>query len=462
MDIILNHKEFNDPIHGFIKVSNIACRIIDTMEFQRLRYLHQLGTCHYVFPSATHTRFEHSIGTYYLTDKVLDRLKTNTTIDIINNCMEEIPELKEYYINTYKDQPHNKLDIYVCELIKIAGLCHDLGHGPFSHVFDDIFIKKITDGKKKSYFDEHENRSCYILEHIINKDEILKNTIKPSHIKLIQNLINPPKNITGFIYQIVSNSLNSIDVDKFDYIARDTHTIGLKYGFDHFRIINDMKVIDNKICFPKKVYYEVISLFKTRYRLHKQIYCHKAVLSLQFMINDIMLLINEICNIYDSIHDITKFIHLTDEFIISKLKFLYENKNLYDNDKIKIIDKAYDLWDKINRRQLYKLIIAETSNTSKKFSFPKIKELDPDIDTEKIIVYKSKIGFVSGSKKNPLNEIYLYDKNIPESCSKIDKINMSFEIPKLYQEHIYMFFLRDKYDADTYNRFKKIYFNLFD
>ena len=330
MDVLKYHKEIYDPIHGtYIKITRLAMLFIDTPQFQRLRYLHQLGPCYFIFPSATHTRFEHSLGTYYLAGRVLDSIKNNSDESIINLYLKDIPELKKYYANRTIT-----LDPYICELIKIGGLCHDIGHGPYSHVFDDVFLKNVGTGKCPLEF--HEARSEYFVKYIVKNNDILKNIITNDQIDFISTLINPSKKNSGFIYQIVSNSFNSIDVDKFDYLCRDTHYLGLKYSIDANRLIEDMKVIDNKICFPDKLNYDIVSLFKTRYRLHKQIYCHKAVISIQYMINDIMILLNDIIGIYDSIKDPEKFTDLTDEYIITHLKILTKNINNYDeNTKIK-------------------------------------------------------------------------------------------------------------------------------
>src|SRR5271157_1828637 len=96
-------KEIYDTIHGHITISALACRIIDSPEFQRLRYLHQLGTCYYIFPSSTHTRFEHSIGTYHLAGKILKVIGEHSDINVINNSLSEIEELKKYYAQVVID-----------------------------------------------------------------------------------------------------------------------------------------------------------------------------------------------------------------------------------------------------------------------------------------------------------------------------------------------------------------------
>lgn len=443
MDILKHTKELYDPVHeSYIKLTYLANLIIDTPQFQKLRYLHQLGTCHFVFPSANHTRFEHSIGTYYLAGRVLDSIKNNSDPLVINSCLKEIPELKKYFANRTI-----ALDPYICELIKIAGLCHDIGHGPFSHVFDDVFLKNVSNAK--SPLELHEVRSESIIKYIIKNNEILKNVIMHDQIEFILSLINPAKSNCGFIYQIVSNSFNSIDVDKFDYLCRDTHYLGLKYSIDSNRLIEDMKVIDNKICFPDKIQYEVVSLFKTRYRLHKQIYCHKAVLSIQFMINDIMILLNDIIGIYDSIKDPVKFTDLTEDYILTYLKILYKNINYYDDPTKDKIREAYKIWDRINRRDLYKLVYLVVAKKQLD-----LKQITEGIDLTKMVVHKTKIGFVSGSKDNPLDHVYYYNKNNSTVCSKEATEHMSFLVPKIYQECIHMFFLKNKNDVETENILK--------
>ena len=440
-NLLRKHKEVYDSIHGYIKISYLASLIIDTPQFQRLRYLHQLGTCHYVFPTASHTRFEHSIGTYHLAGKVLDIIKTNSNPDFIDDSIKKNIYLQSYYELNNLDK--NLLDPYICELIKIAALCHDIGHGPFSHVYDDIFLKNFN--YHPSHI--HEYRSCMIIKHIINKNDTLKNTIDDNQVSFICSLINPPKDASGFIYQIVSNNLNSIDVDKFDYICRDTHTLGLKYSIDIPRLIDDMVVIDDKICFLEKLHYELVSLFKTRYRLHKQIYCHKAVISIQFMISDIMILLNDFMHLDESVNDVERFSDLTEEYIITFMKILYKNKDQYDELLKNKIILAYDIWNRIITRDLYKLAIGKVFE--KEIDKTELENSLVGIDKNKIIFYKSKIGFVSGSKDNPMDETYFYKKYNISQCFKITDEHISLLVPKIYQEYIYMFFLKDKRDHET-------------
>ncbi|CAH6421548.1 HD domain-containing protein [uncultured virus] len=445
-ELILDHKQIHDRVHGFIKISNLASLIIDSCEFQRLRYLHQLGTCHYVFPSATHTRFEHSLGTYYLAGRLLESLKKNSSLFEINKGIDEIEELKEYASNKI-----NKLDKYIIELIKIAALCHDLGHGPFSHVFDDIFIPSI----KRKYniienndWELHENRSGLLVEYIIQKNEILSKFIKKNQINFIKQLINPPKNSINYLFQIVSNNFNEIDVDKFDYLARDTLIIGLKYGFEYNRLIDDACVIDNIICFPEQMCYEVANIFSTRYRLHKQIYCHKTVISIQYMINEIMMLLDPILHIYNCfLSNIKSFHNLSEDYILSSIKILYDNKENYDDNLKLNIYKAYDIYQRINNRQLYKLV--SRFHLDHKINQEKSDALALYSTEENIIMHYCNIGFVSGNKTNPLDNLFFFRKKEGNIIiSKIRKEEISLLLPNKYQEHIYMFFTIDNIDKN--------------
>ena len=201
------NKIIYDVIHGFIEIDVLSLKIIDTPEFQRLRNIKQLGIVNLVFPSANHTRFEHSIGVYYLAGELLNNLKNN--------------------------QPELNITKREILLIKIGGLCHDLGHGPFSHLLDNVILKE-----EESIYKEHENRSCLILNHIIKKYNI---PINDEELTFIYSIINPTnykkKTDKIFFYEIISNTRNGIDVDKFDYLKRDTFYLGLSYLYQEYCVL---------------------------------------------------------------------------------------------------------------------------------------------------------------------------------------------------------------------------------
>ena len=274
----MKQKFFNDIIHGTIKLSNIAVSIIDTYEFQRLRNIKQLSTVNYVFPSAVHTRFEHSIGVAHLAKKLLKILILN----------------------------QNNLNITERDIlrIEIAGLCHDLGHGPFSHTFDNEFLKNHPD-YNSVIFKNHEERSIIILKLIIKKYNIELNDEDIKHIswmiypEFYEEEIN--KLDKYFLYTIVSNKDNGLDVDKFDYLARDSFYCGIKIGCEFSRIFSECIVIDNIIVFSEKIKYNILDIFNARNKLHLLIYNHRVVKSIEFMILDLIRLMDNYNN------EITKF-----------------------------------------------------------------------------------------------------------------------------------------------------------
>lgn len=433
-----------DNIHKYIKISPIAKQIIDTVEFKRLKNISQLGTCHYVFPCGNHSRFEHSIGVYHLTGKMLENIKKSN-----DNIKVDIEGIEE-----------TELTDRIVELVKLGGLCHDLGHGPYSHVFDDIILADIEHENS-----EHEVRSCKLFEKIVIKiNKCNADMMTPQEIQFVKDIIYPKKHHTNFIYQIVSNNLNSIDVDKFDYIARDTYCLGLEYGFDYSRLLEDVKLIDNKICYPKQTYMHMYNLFMTRYCLHKQIYNHKAVKSIEYMIYDIMNLLNPILGIKESIEDLDKFCIFTDQYMFDFLDLVCGGHSdllqinidpKYKNN----IAKAANILQRIRERKLYKFVGEYVSDIPVNLNINHFQELNKEISEEDIIISCVKMGYISGNKKNPLDNIYFYDKKRDTECFMMDKKDVSNFIPDSYQEYCVKVFCKN---MEKYDMIKKIINNIFD
>lgn len=150
-------KFLKDPIHGHIPLSPCVLSFIDTPHFQRLRDLKQLGVVYFVFPGASHNRFEHSIGVSYLSGLMLEGLCTRQpTLEVRDEDISDI---------------------------RIAGLCHDLGHGPYSHLFDNVFMKQVCPGSTWT----HEDASNMMLTDLIDKNYI---DINEDRIKRIQSYIH--------------------------------------------------------------------------------------------------------------------------------------------------------------------------------------------------------------------------------------------------------------------------------
>nr|CDS16351.1 Metal dependent phosphohydrolase HD region [Echinococcus granulosus] len=283
-------KIFQDSVQGIIEVEPIILRFIDTPEFQRLRRLHQLGIVNYVYPDCTHTRFEHSLGTYHLAKRLVDAIQAD-------------PECASV-----------RLSIGERMSVLIAALCHDLGHGPLSHTWE-LFLKQ--GGSDYNKF-KHENMSCLITERIVAKDEPLRDLLKDSGVdlELVYALIrgHPTPELVErlrektFIFEIVSNSLNGNDVDKWDYIMRDSLHAGLGQG-------SGVIEVERMLRFYRPAYHasgdawhmsfrsseasNVLRIFSQRTRLYHSVYSHKTTLALGAMFVDILNALDSILQLRD-------------------------------------------------------------------------------------------------------------------------------------------------------------------
>ncbi|XP_071398588.1 deoxynucleoside triphosphate triphosphohydrolase SAMHD1-like isoform X2 [Centroberyx affinis] len=280
------NKVFNDPIHGHVEIHPLLIRIIDTPQFQRLRNIKQLGGTYYVFPGASHTRFEHSIGVGYLAGRLVQALN------------ERQPELNI----TPRD--------ILC--VQIAGLCHDLGHGPFSHMFDKMFIPRA----RPEITWKHETASLAMFDYLVSNnglEPVMKQhgLVLPEDLVFIKEQIDGPLDTKAslsqeapwpykgrsedksFLYEIVANKRNGIDVDKWDYFARDCYHLGIQNNFDYSRFLQFARVcvVDGKkhICTRDKEVDNVYHMFHTRYWLHRRAYQHRVGHIIETMITEAFL-----------------------------------------------------------------------------------------------------------------------------------------------------------------------------
>ena len=369
------NKLIHDNIHGYIDVDPISIKIIDTLEFQRLKMISQTGVLNFVFPTANHSRFEHSLGTYYLANKMINSIKNK--------------------------QPELIITDNVVLIVKIAGLTHDLGHVMFSHLFDDLFLTKL---KKDNKLSIHENRSIMLLDYIVKKYNI---ELSANQVKIIGDLINPKNanyeswedeyKVGKWIFEIISNDFSYIDVDKMDYLTRDSKAVGLQYNFDFSRTIEQAKVfigIDNKlhIHYPTKVAADIYDIFTIRRRLHRRIYNHKSVKAIELLIIDILEILEEKYNISNWINNPNDIIKLTDSYIWHNL----------DDPKIK------DLFEKIVTRKFPKMI-EEYIRFDRFLSNQELIEMKKYTEESNKKIIRFKVGFCGNKNINPLEKIPFYD-----------------------------------------------------
>ena len=461
-----------DIVHDSIELTPIAKTIIDNPIFQRLRNLHQLGVCYLIFPNANNNRFEHSIGTYHLAGLMLEKIIKNSSYLEINKCLLEIKFIRNYLLKHFEFDDNESnieflekiqtvlLDDYLIELIKIAGLVHDIGHGPFSHLFDE-WLHTIPEIQSSKLID-HESRSVLLLEQIIldrkikltdevedeDAEFLMKDFIDSDAFEFISELINPnDSSPTNFIFQIISNSLNGLDVDKLDYLYRDSFYLGSGTPYDLSRVISHVQVINSNICFPEKISYEIYKIFRSRYDLHKQFYTHKTTICIEYMIRDILENLDPILKISENIknENILKFIDLIDHTILGTASILKNFESVYICWK-KQIDTIQKIVNKINDRKIYKCIYGESFYTNEEVTkqelFERFKSKYNDqleylnFDSPNIIIVKLKIGMLGGNKSHPLDSVYFYDNK--NHSLILDKTKISHLMSaSMHQEIIY-------------------------
>jgi len=223
-------KILNDPVYGFIDIpKGVSFQIIEHEYFQRLRRIKQLGLTYYVYPGAIHSRFQHTLGATHLMSIALNTLRTKG-IDISD---------KEYAAATQ------------------AILLHDIGHGPFSHSLEKTIVNGIS----------HEDISLELMSFFNKKHEHQLDLA----IQVFQNKY--PKH---FLHQLVSSQL---DVDRLDYLLRDSFFTGVSEGIvGSDRIIKMLNVSDNKLVVDVKGVYSIEKFLIARRLMYWQVYLHKTVL----------------------------------------------------------------------------------------------------------------------------------------------------------------------------------------
>lgn len=238
--MIKKGKIINDPVYGFMRFPEPeVMQLIDHPWFQRLRYIKQMGPAQLVYPGAVHTRFHHSLGACHLMSKALHELRIKDV---------EITE-------------HEALSA------RIAILLHDIGHGPFSHALEHALVKNV----------HHETISQMIMQSLNDEFQgALTNAI---------NIFNEsyPKQ---FLHQLVSSQL---DVDRMDYLSRDSFYTGVSEGvIGYDRILQMLTVVDNQLMVEEKGVHSIEKFLIARRLMYWQVYIHKTVLGAEVLLTNIL------------------------------------------------------------------------------------------------------------------------------------------------------------------------------
>ncbi len=259
--------EIRDPIHVFVRLDTDERKVLNSRPFQRLRHIHQLALTYLVYPGATHRRFEHSLGVMELADRVFSVVtdpghSTDSSRDVL--------------------PPRDQL-LYWRRVLRMAALCHDIGHLPFSHAAERELLPEGWD---------HER----ITRKIISSREMTSiwNDVTPPlrHEDIVKLALGPKKardlefsNWEAILSEIIVG--DAFGVDRMDYLLRDSHHAGVAYGkFDHYRLIDTMRILsaagpgeneepaEPALGVEEGGIQSAEALMLARYFMYSQVYCH--------------------------------------------------------------------------------------------------------------------------------------------------------------------------------------------
>lgn len=256
--------EIRDPIHNFIRLDSNERKVLDSRPFQRLRYIHQLGLTYLLYPGATHRRFEHSLGVMELASRVYDIITEPTNI-FHDSVREIIPD--DYDLQYWR------------RVLRMAALCHDLGHLPFSHAAEIELLPEGWDHERLTVEIIHSENMENIWSDIkIKSDDVAKLAVGPKKFK-------DPK--FGEWETILSEIItgNSFGVDRMDYLLRDSYHAGVAYGkFDHYRLIDTIRIlpktengsVEPALGIEEGGLHSAEALLLARYFMYIQLYFHSV------------------------------------------------------------------------------------------------------------------------------------------------------------------------------------------
>lgn len=369
----------HDAIHGTVHYPGYVRAIVDTPEFQRLRNLKQLGTSSKVFPCATHTRFEHCLGVCHLAGKLLDTLERNSRLQI--------------------SDIHRKC-------VTLAALLHDIGHGPFSHMWEDF----VHRGSDKSW--THEQSSCDMARRLFANNGIqlsqgyehfyaeqLICALITGNQEALKTLLTPD---TMFLAEIVHNKRFKLDVDKWDYLLRDLFYLRgvievdseFVRLFDHAQVVRDADGVTH-IGYRARDYRWIVQLFEARAKLHMECYQHPIILGLEKLLIDALTQAEE----NDFLLKGTKI----SEAHASPLVYQYLDDSvitLIETNESTKLQEVQQMLGRIRCRQLYSRVYVSSKPCD-------IDELNKRFGTDEFFQIRKRIPY--GSEMAPKN-VPLFDE----------------------------------------------------
>jgi len=236
--------EIKDPVHGYVNITEAEKQVIDSYPVQRLHRLRQLAGSEFVYPGANHTRFEHCIGVMHLAGKLAENQNLSPLL--------------------------SKDDV---QMVRMASLLHDVGHGPFSHVFEHLLVKFLNK--------THEDMTRWLIQKSELRDIISGSGYNPDDIgKLAVGELR--RQGKAFLDQFIQSA---VDIDKLDFVVRDTYHTGAEYGYvDIFRLIHMLDVLGENLAVDVGALSALESFVLARLESFRSIYFHRVGRAAQIML----------------------------------------------------------------------------------------------------------------------------------------------------------------------------------
>ena len=315
-DFLYSDKKIYDSVHGFIPFDEFEKELIDSLPFQRLHYIHQLGIAYLVYPGATHTRFEHSLGVMMLATMMFEKICKSVRPDVFH----------------FVPRKGSSDYLYWRRVLRMAALCHDLGHLPFSHVAENDLVgpkgheewtlKIIDSPYLKPVWNKLRDAPAY-LEDLIERDiieDIKKIAVgEGSWKKLTGKTLNPWEKIVS---ELITGDF--FGADRIDYLLRDAKSTGVVYGlFDYHQLIEMLRILPSvdrgadelQLGIDENGLESCEALLLARHFMHRRIYQYSSVKAYNFHLRRYMLA-NYSLKMLKSVDD---FLSLSDTDVISSL-----------------------------------------------------------------------------------------------------------------------------------------------
>ncbi len=362
------HKVSRDPLYSEIFLYPLEILVVDSPVVQRLRMLSQLAGAQMSYPSATHTRFSHSLGVMHVAGLYAAHL-----------FGENSPNFR---------------------LCRLAGLLHDAGHGPFSHQFDDVVYSSLGYTEGHDQFREHlllEKLPQYMKSKFENSPKMFKNHVledlelifgqlpKKPFEELVEkvNEIFVGEKFGDPLFNIVQGPLGA---DRMDFVLRDAYFSGVKhYGTVPLdRIIRNSSILKSSegkdvLSYNVKVVDDIYTVLFGRFMMYKNVYFHKTSRAADMMIQELLKKSMKFLDFKKSLSDLDEFLQLTDNYVVERTEMLF-----FQTDKpSKDLKEAHEIIQRLKRRDLWKLIVEipfsttgiDPSTVSKSLGEEKLEEM---------------------------------------------------------------------------------------